>query len=42
MTPETIKAAHQSATEKREFWPGHWHMAALLERLTAKKEKKNE
>lgn len=32
MTPSTIKTEHQAATDKRAFWPGHWHMAALIER----------
>lgn len=36
----SLKAAHQTATDKREFWPGHWHMAALLHRAEGQKGEK--
>lgn len=35
-----LKAAHQAATDKREFWPGHWHMAAVLHRAEGQRRAK--
>ena len=37
----SLKAAHQAATDKREFWPGHWHMAALLHRAEGQRRAKD-